>query len=275
MRRAPIIALLALSACGAEVQSEPPPLDRFYFPTGIAHVFDPASPTDQGRLFVANSDFDRRWTLGSVTAVDLNAYELPPLDVNSAAPTEGPKQISALNLDPSQQVYINPLAGQLVAYQGAEGVRLIVPTRSEGDNLFAIDVNGTSLSCRGATDATQRDCSGLAPSLTAPAVDGAPGYSEGKPRAPHPYGLALDPRSGELLVTHLEVADSPVGSRENLSSYVIRTNAASLELGPQNYIGIGDQPANSAAFGSRFAYLTGRLGINASVPVIRLADRFE
>jgi hypothetical protein len=56
---------IALASCIAPSAGQPPPLDSFYFPTGLA-----VSP---GRrvLFVASSDFDLQYNGGSVLALDL------------------------------------------------------------------------------------------------------------------------------------------------------------------------------------------------------------
>ncbi len=56
---------LALASCITPSSGQPPPLDSFYFPTGLA-----VSP-GRSTLFVANSDFDLQYNGGSVMAMDL------------------------------------------------------------------------------------------------------------------------------------------------------------------------------------------------------------
>src|SRR5262245_12033346 len=60
------LAALALSALGCFKPDDgrEPPLDRIYFPTGLA-----LSP-DGDRLYVANSDWDLQFNAGSVQAYD-------------------------------------------------------------------------------------------------------------------------------------------------------------------------------------------------------------
>jgi hypothetical protein len=70
MRLVPLTFALALVACGPDNPEEIPPIERFYFPSGVVHQ---AVGGDAGVLYVASSDFDRRYDFGAVTAVDLNA----------------------------------------------------------------------------------------------------------------------------------------------------------------------------------------------------------
>ncbi len=63
---APLIALASVG-CFAPEDGPEPPLDRIYFPTGLA-----VSPTGD-RLYVANSDFDLQFNAGSLQVFDLKA----------------------------------------------------------------------------------------------------------------------------------------------------------------------------------------------------------
>jgi hypothetical protein len=56
---------LALASCITPSSGQPPPLESFYYPTGLA-----VSP-GRTALFVANSDFDLQFNGGSVLALDL------------------------------------------------------------------------------------------------------------------------------------------------------------------------------------------------------------
>ena len=70
MTSAPRAALvgpfLLLTACFSPGEGQEPPLDRFYFPTGLA--------VDSGaeRLYVVNSDFDLQYNGGSLQSLDLD-----------------------------------------------------------------------------------------------------------------------------------------------------------------------------------------------------------
>jgi len=64
---ATILGGIAAAGCFSGEQGLPPPRDRFYFPTGL--VISPGGQT----LYVANSDFDLRYTGGTVQAIDLPA----------------------------------------------------------------------------------------------------------------------------------------------------------------------------------------------------------
>jgi hypothetical protein len=71
MRRPVTAALsaLLLAACSEQVSNSPPPLDAFYFPTGLALTPSPAGET----LLVGSSNFDLRYSPasgGTVIAVD-------------------------------------------------------------------------------------------------------------------------------------------------------------------------------------------------------------
>ena len=78
-----LVPLLAIG-CDRQLDPRPPVSHRFYYPTGIA--FAPPADLDGGvgALWVANSNFDRRFDIGWVTPIDLSAVRsddgrsLPP-----------------------------------------------------------------------------------------------------------------------------------------------------------------------------------------------------
>src|SRR5690242_19522005 len=73
MRKLALLALLTAGACGQTPPSTPPPLDRFYFPTGLALAKLGNGDT---ALLVASSNFDLQYDTalgGTVIAVDVDA----------------------------------------------------------------------------------------------------------------------------------------------------------------------------------------------------------
>jgi hypothetical protein len=267
-----LLGLLSVG-CGPKSVPNPPPRDRFYYPTGLLHA-DVAGSTD-GVLYVTSSNIDRRYDSSVVTAVDLSKLgtALPPL--GQAVPTSGPIQIPQLNVAEDNQVYVHSFASELAAYPlPSGGLRLFTPSRSEGDNLHAIDANGASLKCYHGSN--PRSCLADAPSLTAEEKS-----ATGKPRAPQPFAVAVA-ANGQGYVTHLGAADFPVGSARNLETYLVSFNAASPQIDPSSFINlacgeIGGGNTGSAsdiALGQRYAYITGRR-FDTSLPAntVRLFDR--
>src|SRR5215471_11417722 len=79
---------LANAGCFESNQGREPPLDRIYFPTGLA-----LSP-DGDRLYVANSDWDLQFNAGSVQAYDAaRLRELLPRACNVDSDCAGPEEI--------------------------------------------------------------------------------------------------------------------------------------------------------------------------------------
>src|SRR4051812_4373043 len=142
-----ILVAAVLSACPPPTGTKYPPADVFYFPTGIAHVDGPSGSED-GYLYVANADFDRRYDTGSIVAVDLAKIGTPSqrLPVFGAPVSDkGPVQITNLHLidvgmDKSI-VQIAPFSGEMAVLRLPQdaGVRLFIPTRSEDSKVYAID----------------------------------------------------------------------------------------------------------------------------------------
>jgi hypothetical protein len=87
-----LLALLLLPACPTESRFDPPPTDRFTFPTGIVHV--PRAGGGQGWLLVASSAFDREFESGSILAVDLD--QVGALPAFGAPPPVEPPNIDVL-----------------------------------------------------------------------------------------------------------------------------------------------------------------------------------
>ena len=284
---------LVLAACNA-TYSNPTPAGRFYFPTGLAHVDVPGS--SNGALFVANSNWDRRYSAGSVTAVNLDEVALPAF---GAAVSGGPKEVTDLGGAPTAQITM--FSGELAVLERGNGqFRVFVPSRSEGMKFQAVDAvfnGGATLSCfpAGPSD-NPTDCGTNAPSLSPANLEST---TEGVPRAAQPYGVSvrarvcttaddcgsgracssggvcLDAQGGsmaDLYVTHLAQVDSPLGSLANYRGYLVHLESDQMTVDATNFVNIGNGASSSAVTGQRWTYVTGRyLAPNANL--LRLVDR--
>lgn len=264
-----------LAGCSQQDLSRPPPTDRFYFPSGV--VFSKPAGSTNGVLYVASANFDKRYDDGTLLAVDLDqagadGARIPPL--GQPVPDTGPVRVEALNVPEGGAALLSSFAGEMTAYPLPDGaLRLFVPSRSEGDKLQILDVQGTKLSCAyESPGGDPLDCITHAPSTAANAAE--PG-SEGIPAAPEPFGVGLSD-DGQLYVTSLRPADSPAGSLENLQAFAMQLSAASPTITDDSFIPLGAGASNSVAVGQRYAYLSGRFLPVSSTQldvVLRLVDR--
>ncbi|RYZ34866.1 MAG: hypothetical protein EOO71_37605 [Myxococcaceae bacterium] len=290
-------ALLLLAACSIESEPNPPPSTRFVYPSGVAFWRPPAAggpSASNGYLFVANANFDNCYDSGSVVALNLDALStqadgqsVPVPRLGTAVPTS-PLTFESLSASAGSLVQIRSFAGDMGMWiNPANGLpRLFVPSRAEGNNLFAVDV---SLSGDGAPvlNCVQGgvDCQTGALSLTndIPASlleSGRPGL----PRAPSPIGVTVDDASGTLYVTHSEAADSPANSSTNFENYLVTLKAENptrdtlgfIPLSPEGYLYGG---SDSTTVGAGYVYVSGRnfvAGDNGTVGgnfVLRLVDK--
>ena len=282
MRRLPMRALcfscLAALICGCSGSStaRPPPLDRFYFPTGMAFAPDAGS---QGVLYVASSDTDKRYDFGTLLAVDLaKVGPTPPGNQTLPAfgapvPQSGPVQITSLNVPASQAVEISPFVGEVGTFTLPDGtLRMFVPSRAEGDHLQVIDAKGTTLSCAGGDGAAPQNCASKALSLTGHAINTDP---VGQPAAQQPYGVGIS-SDATVYVTSLQSADSPIGSGQNISNFLFSTSATSPKVQDSGFTALGPGAGSSVAVGTRYAFVSGRfLAVDDTIPdvLLRLVDR--
>lgn len=279
-----IAAAIALATgCSPDAVPNPPPTDGFYFPTGIATA---TSGADAGLLFVASSNFDKRFDRGLMSLVDLtqvtsaDGQHLPPL---GAAPYGAlPLQLQNLALNDSQTLQIQSLAGEIALFQTTDFIRAFVPSRAEGAPLQFMDAVGTQLVCPYATDRAPKDCYSNAPSLIA-----RENTKTGVPRAPAPYGVTVfndtaDPANAELFLTHLQNADSPPNEQTNYRSYLVRSSALNPEIiesdaAGGSFVNLGLGGTNSVAVTHRWAFVSGRYQSdgagNAITELLRLVDR--
>ncbi len=282
------------------------PPDRFYYPAGLAHLDSLSS--DAGVLLVANGDFDKRFGAGTFMAVDLDRVSppLPPFGQQPAARVPQIGQLSPEGTTPAQ-VSIAPFAGEVALLEVAPlRYRAFVPTRSERMRLFAVDVSleggGVSLAChQPGPGAAEGDCVSGAPQLSPVEFEQS---ASGLPRAPGPYGVAARARAcgaaclspagcdcgeqgscsasgvcrrsngevvGDVFVTHISQADSPVGSGTNARGYVVRVDAFEPKVTEASFIGIDAGATSSVAVGRRWAYVSGRF-LNPTGDLIRLVS---
>lgn len=217
----------------------------------------------EGVLYVASSNYDRRFDVGAVTAVDLSQVGLPAFGAASAAPVD----LTDLKISADGIVYTDPFAGQLGTYVTAEGgLRLFVPTREQGDRLFVLESSPTAATLQCANPPADREssCPG-AISLSSIADE-----ETDLPRAPQPYALTVT-SDRQVLITHLRTADSPEGSGRERRSYLVKLSADAPELTEDAFVEIGQSPSGAVVTGSRYAYLAGRSP--PSAPLVRLVDR--
>ncbi len=291
--------LVLLSGCPNSGGGNGPPLERLYFPMGIAHVDVPGKA--EGVLFVANANSDKRYSTGSIVALALDSLGLPELD----AGVVDVKEITALNLEPSQSVQIASFAGELsVQTTGPGAYRLYVPTRSEGMAVFqttaAIDASGVpSLHC---VAESSQNCVATGVGLT-PAT--FPGSDAGVQWALTPYGVAAAPRSciadadcctagatdcnrscatGQCVGTDgqpfadIWVTYAPRGDAANLlanhalTGYLARLDSDDFTVKAETLIPIGAGGSNSVAPAGNWVYVSGRI-LSPAPNLMRLVNR--
>ena len=304
-------AVLVLAACPEQNASNPPPLARLYFPTGVVHADVPG--TADGVLFVASANTDQRFESGMVSAIDLDKVGLPKF--GAAVGAGGPVQLTDLHTTAQSVVEVSSFTGEMAALATHDGgVRLYVPSRSEGMHFQAVDATlpataagSTSLQCHTAAGKSDRDCGTKAPSLTPREFEFS---STGLPRAPAPFSVAVRQRGcaadtdcgdsgrcgqglcryaddGEPLadvwVTHLAIADSPTGTfnsagattQTNFHTYLVHLASRSPTVDASNFLDMGAAAGATScvAAGSRWVYATGRYQVSATAgDLLRLID---
>ena len=271
MRLTSLVPALGLLLGGC-VEFEPrlPPIERFYYPTGIVHV---DAGGGQGTLYVASSNADRCYDFGAIRAVSLDQLPVPLPPLGAPVPPTGPVQLASLGSeDPSLQRDIQTFANEVAAWPlPSGGFRLFIPTRAEGSLLQVVDATGpaaTSLSCVPVPASDVSDCTQNAISL----VDVPEGSTEEDfPRAPAPFGVAVS-AAGEVFVTHTVDADSPRGSFKNERAYVVRLDAASPTVTPDSFVEVPIGGTQSVAIGQRYAFVTARVGRLGDGPGTRSGD---
>ncbi len=286
--RATLLCCLLALSCAQYPPPNPSPADRFYFPTGLTFFLPPGSTS--GILYVASSNYDRRYDQGNLIAVNLDRVQAPalpgvpplaglPPPGFTVADTAPAFQFTDLATAPGDVVQIQSFAAEMLrdplGYGGRP--RLWVATRAEGDLLEPVstDPGGEGLICVPAGN----NCvfSGISV-----AVEQEPQGGTGQPAAPQPYGLGLSKEDsmvpGELWVTHIRPADSPPTSGLDLENYVVHLNARSpipFVNVPNAFVPIGLGPGNSISVGRTNVWVSGRASLTqTSLDVLlRIVDR--
>jgi len=257
----------------------------------MAFFLPPGSTS--GILYVASSNYDRRYDQGNLIAVNLDRIQAPGVDGGPGplaglpppgfivGDTSPAFQFTDLATDAGDVVQIQSFAAEMVRDSVGYGgrPRLWVATRAEGDLLQPVstDPGGEGLLCVPAGN----NCifSGLSV-----AVEQQPQGGTGQPAAPQPYGLALSKDDsivpGELWVTHLRPADSPPTSGLDLDNYVVHLNARSaipFVNVPNSFVSIGLGAGNSLSVGRTNVWVSGRgqLTQTALDVLLRVVDRYN
>lgn len=299
---AAVLLALVLSGCPTQSAYTGPPVSQLYYPTGVVHVARPGSA--EGALFVANANFDKRYATGSLVGFSLDGLGLPAF---GAPVAEGavPPQLTDLKVSSEAVVQVTSFAGEMAGLETrADAVRLFVPSRSEGNNFHAVEATfgadgQPTLRCVLPPDAdpstSATDCAGSAPSLTAFEFD-----DDGIPRAPAPFGVAVRARActsaadcgagrtcdvgtcraasgdvfGDVWVTHLTQADTPLASGQNARGYLVRFDSDRLAADEANFLNLGFGGSNSVVAGRRWAYVSGRYNSSTgSADLVRLVEQ--
>jgi len=259
-------AAFAVSACTPPPLANPPPADRFYWPGGVAH----AAGAGEGTLYVASTNFDKRYDRGHLTAVALDEVGLPPFGGTGEI-----SELTDLKLGSDGVLEIQSFAGEMVAWPQDGGTRLFVPSRAEGNPLQYADAVGAALSCPLAAEGRPQDCYTRAPSLTAAAAS-----KTGVPRAPAPLGVTVS-ADGKVFVTHVQGADSPAGSGLSLRSYLVETSAEAPVIEPSlvseggSFLELGAGSGHAVAATPHWLYVTGRYVSANGGELVRLVDRLH
>jgi hypothetical protein len=231
------LALGGLGACFAIGEGLPPPLDKFYYPTGLL-----VSP-GRSALYVINSDFDLQYNGGTVQALDLAALREGQINkLRTALNTEGTGAVqacAALGLAPNDNPTLYPgpckpiTLGPLVAKstvigafasggvlalrpcKDGRGARLFVPVRGDPSVTYfdIVDDRQESAGCPKPTsytppcaDAVCLSC-GADPDSSRCSGDHLigrdPGQSQRNLTLPvEPFGIAVDDLGESLVVAH-------------------------------------------------------------------------
>lgn len=268
------VALLSLS-CTEGFSPRPPPLGRFVYPTGILHLDAPSGP--EGVLYVASSNFDRRFGSAGVTAIDLGALAqsgLPPF--GAPVGPGGPVQVTDLRVQETAQVFVDEFGGDLAAWtpnplDPAVAPTLYLPSRDEGALVHAVVVDAASRATLSCATTEDRDCRQGAASL-----DDVSGSAAGLPRAETPISVDVGP-TGRVFVTNEDPPDSPEGSEQNHENYLFELNRGQPGLvDPGQFLSIRNSSSHGLTVGARYVYVAGRLRSQGNTlfesPLVQLVD---
>lgn len=298
LRMSLVLGALAFTACEDSSIINGPPLERLYFPAGLAHLKVPGRTN--GVLVVANANANKLYQAGSVVALDLDTMsELPPM----GGLAEGLVNIQELGLHERQSALIASFASgvHMVEVEPGARWRVYVPTRSERNRIYQLELTfedgAPVLSCVGAEG---QNCLDTGLSLTPREFEFS---SSGIPRAPQPYAITSQVRActsaaqccpadapdcgracaagacvgrdslplADLWVTHAQQADSPNGSGLNLRSYVVHVESDDFDVNELSFVPIGFGATNSAVAYGSWVYLSGRI-VSPSPNLLRMVS---
>lgn len=260
-------ALAVLVACVVPEAVRTIPEGQLYFPTGI--LYAPGEAEDGGFLFVASSNFDRRYTRGRLTGIDLGGLSCAAADAGPCLPAFPAPVAAAIDIPSLGKIDekgLASLAGEMdgIPIPAGGPFRILVPSRAEGSPLQVVDTTRERMACQG--EGATTDCSVGAISLEANRLT-----PTGLPRAPSPFSVSISRADGEAYVTSLQPADSPVASNTNLQSFVVKLDALAPApaVTDESFISLlTSVPTNSVVLGQRYAYASGQQGL-----ALRLIDR--
>jgi DNA-binding beta-propeller fold protein YncE len=86
--------------------------------------------------------------------------------------------------------------------------------------------------------------------------------------------VAVSQSRGEVYVSHLQLADNPVGSGQQATAYFIRNPVDALSVPDESFFPLGAAGVHAIVVGSRYAFLTGRL-VSPAGPTLRAVDLNE
>ncbi len=304
MRRAFVLLCLTMFATCAPQEVVAPPLDRFFYPSGMAHLQVPGKTA--GVLLVANSNGNKRYGAGSVVAVDLDLLsDLPAL---GAAPP-GIVEVTNLRLFTSQQALVGSYLGELHVSSIEPGSewRVYLASRAEFNRVYrlklTLDGTAPKLDCIG-SGADGMNCVETGVSTTPPEFEKS---VNGLPRAPQPFAVATQVRRcdvtadcctgftrfspactrtceanvcrssdgtpfSDVWVTHISQADSPQQSGENFRGYLVHLDSDHFTVNYDSFVDLGLGASHSAVTLGDWVYVSGRLA-NPTPNVLRMVRR--
>lgn len=223
-----LAAILLLAGCAQGTGTAEPPKNDFYFPISVATV-----ETIQGKpvLYVVSTNFDLRYSRGTVLAVDTAKLSEPP---------DGPVDKA---VDPNKGwAFIDNFGGEIAYY--SKMPRLFVPTRY-ANRLYALGVDGATLSCLPTPTTPTQDCIDQGILLQDP--------TDHSIQTVDPFGVAID--GSKVYITQVHPTDSPLGSGKDLTVYLAHIDAENL--GVPGFDKIGLPPTEGIAVTPRGTYLGG------------------
>jgi hypothetical protein len=262
LRKLALLALAAAAACSDNAPSSPPPLDRFYYPTGLA-VRKLAS--GHAQLVVASSNFDLLYDAasgGTVIAVDVDAtlQQGAGAAPGTPIPLANPTAVRLGSFSGELAIAEDPrLADRPATCPGFTGTpQALVASRSDGA-LYRFDLDDGGVrcdkadACRTPLETTIDDPYGVTlacipPTLAAPAPQFLAYVGYLRAQASAGVLTRVDLAASPPATTHVDVsagtASSAAFDPETLRLYVT-TRFIGVGSSPLRWLDLG-LPANPA-----------------------------